>query len=68
MKDLLQMWQRQARPLAPLALLHVVDEPHQVLRFEHLFTDRTAVLLRGLVPVRAPLHVVLKVGLAHVKL
>ena len=64
---LLQMWQEiVVYPLVPPALLHVVDEPHQVLRLQHLLTEWTAVLLRGLVPVRVPLHVALAVCLAPV--
>ena len=38
-KGLLQMWQEiVVYPLVPPALLHVVDEPHQVLRLQHLLT------------------------------
>ena len=46
----------QAGPFPPFALLHVVDEPHQVLRLQHLLADGTAVLLCVLVPMRTILQ------------
>jgi hypothetical protein len=41
-EGVLQMWQEiVVYPLVPPSLLHVVDEPQQVLRLQHLLTDCT---------------------------